>query len=203
MALHTWLIYLVAATGLCLTPGPNVLLALTHGALHGHRKAIYTILGGSLGFTLAIGLSLVGISAILQAYAGALLILKFVGGAYLIWLGSQLWRSPGLNLNVEVNTTDNRGSTLFRQGFLSAVANPKVLLFYGAFLPQFIDPERDLLTQFIIIAVTFAFIEFWVEYGLARLAHQIRPWLERVGKQFNRVCGTLFMGLGAALPITR
>lgn len=203
MALHTWLIYLIAATGLCLTPGPNVLLALTHGALHGHKKAIYTILGGSLGFTLAIGLSLIGISAILQAYAGALFILKVVGGLYLIWLGVQLWRSPGLDLKVKINTTDNHGTVLFRQGFLSAVANPKVLLFYGAFLPQFIDPARDLWPQFLVIAATFAFIEFWVEYGLARLAHQIRPWLERVGKQFNRVCGTLFMALGVALPITR
>ena len=203
MALHTWLIYLVAAIGLSLTPGPNSLLALTHGALHGHRKTLYTVAGGSVGFVALIALSMVGIGALLQASADALLVLKYAGGAYLVWLGIQVWRAPPIHLQLEPGAGDARGGTLFRQGLLAAMTNPKALLFYGAFLPQFIDPQRSLWLQFLIMAGSFAVIEFGVEWLLARLAHHIRPWLERTGKSFNRACGGLFALMGAALPMTR
>ena len=89
------------------------------------------------------------------------------------------------------------------QGLLSAMANPKVLLFYGAFLPQFIDPQRGLLLQFVVMAATFASVEFLVEYLLARLAFRIRPWLAKGGKGFNRCCGSLFALIGVALPLGR
>lgn len=205
MALHTWLIYLLAVVGLSLTPGPNSLLVLTHGALHGHRRTLFTVAGGALGFVSLIALSMLGIGALLQTASGALTVLKVVGGAYLVWLGIQLWRAPPLKLDAATagEALDHRGRVLFRQGLFSAVSNPKVLLFYGAFLPQFIDPARDLLLQFAILAATFAGIEAVVEVLLARLAHRVRPWLERTGRTFNRVCGGLFAAMGAALPLTR
>ena len=84
--------------GLALTPGPNGLLALSHGALYGHRKTLFTVSGGVLGFTLLMALSMLGIGTLLQASAQALTILKWLGGAYLIWLGIQLWRAPPLHL---------------------------------------------------------------------------------------------------------
>ncbi|MEJ8848338.1 LysE family translocator [Variovorax rhizosphaerae] len=203
MTLHTWLLYLVAATGLSLTPGPNSLLVLTHGALHGHRKTLFTVAGGAIGFVALIALSMLGIGALLQASAHALIVLKFVGGAYLIWLGIQLWRAPPIQLRADAATQDTRGATMFRQGLLTAVSNPKALLFYGAFLPQFIDPARDLAPQLVIMAVVFVTIEVIVEYLLALLAHRIRPLLERAGRNFNRVCGGMFAAMGVALPMTR
>ena len=204
MALHTWLLYLVAAFGLSLTPGPNSLLVLTHGALHGHRKTLFTVGGGALGFVALIGLSMMGIGALLKASVHALLVLKLVGGAYLVWLGLQLWRAPAIHLRPDAaRQTAVRGREMFRQGLLTAVSNPKALLFYGAFLPQFIDPARDLLTQFIVMATVFVAVEVLVEYLLALLAHRIRPWLERAGKNFNRVCGGMFAAMGVALPMTR
>jgi len=205
MALHTWLIYLLAVVGLSLTPGPNALLVLTHGALHGHRRTLFTVAGGAVGFVGLIALSMLGIGALLQTASGALTVLKVVGGAYLVWLGIQLWRAPPLKLDPATagEALDHRGRVLFRQGLFSAVSNPKVLLFYGAFLPQFIDPARDLLLQFAILAGTFAGIEAVVEVLLARLAHRVRPWLQRTGRTFNRVCGGLFAAMGAALPLTR
>lgn len=202
MAWQTWLIYLVAVVGLSFTPGPNSLLALTHGALHGHRRTLFTVAGGALGFVALIALSMLGIGALLQTSAGALTVLKWVGGAYLVWLGVQLWRAPAIRLQAEPGAATARPATLFRQGLLAAISNPKVLLFYGAFLPQFIDPNRDLLLQFVIMATTFAVVECLVEYLLARLAHRVRPLLERVGKRFNRVCGGLFGIMGAALPMS-
>ena len=203
MALHTWLIYLLAAIGLSLTPGPNSLLALTHGALHGHRRTLYTVAGGALGFVAVIALSMLGIGALLQASASALLVLKWVGGAYLVWLGVQLWRAPPLNLQAVAGAPFPRRSQLFRQGLFAAVSNPKALLFYGAFLPQFLDPARSLWLQFAVMAGTFAVIECVVEVLLARLAHRVRPALERFGKRFNRVCGGAFAAMGVALPLTR
>lgn len=203
MALHAWLLYLVAAVGLSLTPGPNSMLVLTHGALHGHRRALFTVSGGVVGFTTLIGLSMLGIGAVLETSAGALTILKLVGGAYLVWLGIQLWRAPAIDLRVDATKVDAQGAVLFRQGLLAAITNPKALLFYGAFLPQFIDPGRDLRAQFVVMAVTFAAVESVVEYLLARLAHRIRPMLERAGRKFNRICGGMFVVMGAALPMTK
>lgn len=203
MALDSWFIYFIATIGLALTPGPNSLLALTHGALYGSQRTLFTITGGVTGFSCLIALAMFGLGALLQASSSVLEVLKWVGGAYLLWLGLQLWRAPALNLTPVVGAGAPGAAGLFRQGFLSAVANPKVLLFYGAFLPQFLDPQRSLVPQFVVMAATFAAIEFLVEYLLARLAFRIRPWMERGGKGFNRVCGALFALIGTALPLAR
>lgn len=197
-----WWVYLAAAIGLSVTPGPNSLLALTHGALYGHRRTLATISGGTLGFILLIAGSMLGIGTLLQASAHVLTVLKWAGGAYLIWLGIQLWRAPALNLDVVQQGQQMGMAAMFRQGFLAAVSNPKALLFYGAFLPQFIDPKRSLFEQFVVMAGTFAIVEFLFEWLLAALANTIRPWLRRAGRRFNQVCGGLFGLMGAALPMS-
>src|SRR5438477_10114724 len=173
MDIHVWLIYFLAAVGLSLSPGPNGLLALTHGALHGRRKALYTIFGGASGFIIVIALSMFGIGALLKASLTWLTIMKWVGGAYLIWLGIQVWRSPPIGIEIRRSTEFRAGWSLFRQGALSALTNPKALLFFAAFLPQFIDPARSLFVQFLIIAGTFAAIEIATEVFIASMAHRI------------------------------
>ena len=204
MALHTLLLYLLAALGLSLTPGPNSLLVIAHGALHGHRKTLlFTVSGGALGFLVLIALSMLGIGALLRASSSALGVLKWVGGAYLVWLGVQLWRASPVHLADAEARPDPRGFELFRGGLLTALSNPKALLFYGAFLPQFIDPQRSLMLQFVVMAAVFVAVEITVEYGLALMAHRIRPWLQRQGRRFNRTCGGMFVLMGAALPMTR
>ncbi|GIZ10825.1 LysE family translocator [Pseudomonas sp. NCCP-436] len=203
MALDLWFVYFLATLGLALTPGPNSLLALTHGGLYGARLALATILGGVLGFSLLIALAMFGLSALLKTAPAALLALKWLGGAYLIWLGVQLWRSPPMSLMLVDSGVRPRATGLFRQGLLSALANPKVILFYGAFLPQFVDAQRGLAVQFVVMAATFAAVEFLVELLLALLAFRVRPWLERGGRAFNRCCGILFMLIGVALPLAR
>ena len=201
MNTHTWLLYLMASIGLSLSPGPNGLLALAHGALHGQRKTLFTIFGGSLGFTLVIGLSMFGIGALLQASLVWLTVLKWVGGAYLVWLGVQVWRAPPIGLEALESAYARSGWSLFRQGALSALTNPKGILFFAAFLPQFIDPARSLWLQFAIMAGTFVGIEILTESTIAGMAHRIRPWLRRVGRRFNQTCGAIFMAIGAALPL--
>jgi len=223
MELQTWLIYLLATTGLSLSPGPNSLLALTHGALHGWRRTLFTIAGGAVGFVVLIGLSLFGIGALLKASPMGLVALKWVGGAYLVWLGVQVWRSPpigaslgaslgaglgsapatglGANAATDAAGPSPTGGALAWQGALAALTNPKGVLFFAAFLPQFVDPGRSLWLQFAVMAGTFAVIETLTELGIAATAARLRPWLDRVGQRFNQVCGALFMLIGAALPL--
>ena len=201
MDFHTWLIYLLAAIGLSLSPGPNGLLALTHGALHGRRKALYTVLGGACGFVVVIALSMFGIGALLQASLAWLTVMKWVGGLYLVWLGIQVWRAPPIGADLRGSAQPRAGWSLFRQGALSALTNPKALLFFAAFLPQFIDPARSLIVQFAIMAGTFATLEIVTEFVIASFAQRISPWLARVGRRFNRACGGIFMAIGAALPL--
>lgn len=200
MDLGTWLLYFLASIGLSASPGPNGLLALTHGALHGTRQAVYTIGGGALGFVTLIGLSLFGIGALLQSSLVGLVVLKWVGGAYLIYLGVQVWRSPPIQLDAPAQAGPVPSARLFRQGLFSAVTNPKALLFFAAFLPQFIDPQRPLWLQFVVMAGTFALVEIATELLLASMAHRLRPWLRRVGRRFNQACGGAFVLIGAALP---
>ena len=201
MDFNTWIIYTLAATGLSLSPGPNGLLALTHGALHGRRKALYTIFGGALGFVAVIALSMFGIGALLKSSLAWLTVLKWLGGAYLVWLGIQVWRSPPIGFETGEIEQTRGGGSMFRQGALSALTNPKGILFFAAFLPQFIDPARGLVVQFAIMAGTFAAIEIATEVLIASMAHRISPWLRRVGRRFNQACGGLFIAIGAALPL--
>lgn len=199
MDLGNWLLYGAAALGLSLTPGPNGLLALTHGALFGVRRTTATILGGTTGFLVVIAMSMFGIGALLAASTSLLIILKWLGGAYLVFLGIQVWRSPAIAVS-RLEIAAGAGQ-LYRAGLFSALSNPKGILFFVAFLPQFIEPERSLATQFVIMAATFLVIEFFYELIVATLADRITPWLARVGKNFNRTFGAVFMAIGVLLPL--
>jgi len=201
MEFKTWLIYLVAAAGLSLSPGPNSLLALTHGALYGKRMALNTIAGGAVGFVSIVGLSMLGIGALLETSLTALTVMKWVGGVYLVWLGIQVWRAPGIQLAVQPGMAGASAVSLFRQGLLSALTNPKAILFFAAFLPQFIDPARSLVVQFAVMAATFAIMECITELALVLLASKISGWLSRVARGFNRGCGAIFMAIGVWLPL--
>ena len=201
MNIDTWFIYVLASIGLSLSPGPNGLLALTHGVLHGQRKTLFTIFGGAVGFVVVIALSMFGISALLETSLVWLTVMKWLGGAYLVWLGVQVWRSPPVGVQIVGAAEPRSGGSLFRQGALSALTNPKALLFFAAFLPQFIDPHGSLVLQFLIMAGTFAVIEVATELFIASAAERISPWLRRVGRRFNQTCGGVFVAIGIALPL--
>ncbi|MGJ4893935.1 MULTISPECIES: LysE family translocator [unclassified Bradyrhizobium] len=201
MAFDTWLLFLLMSIGISLTPGPSGLLALTHGALHGGRRTLFTIAGGLIGFVLIIALCMFGIGALVQSSITWLVVLKWVGGLYLAWLGIKLWRSPPVAVDAGSEPAVASGQVLFRQGFLTAATNPKCLLFFSALLPQFIDPERSLAVQFGIVAVTYTATEFLTEVAIASAAAQVRPWLARVGRRFNQVGGGIFVAVGLALPL--
>ena len=200
MPFDTWLLYLVTCFGISVVPGPNALLALTHGALHGSRKTLFTISGGVLGFAIVLALCALGLGALIQASASLFTALKVAGGLYLIWLGFGLWRAAPVSLEA-TGTTSSRSWPLFRQGLVSAISNPKALLLFTAFIPPFLDPHRSIVAQTLTIALTYAVVEFIVEYLVASAAHRVRPWLARTGRRFNKVCGGFFVLFGVALPL--
>ncbi|MDQ4137128.1 MAG: LysE family transporter [Pseudomonadota bacterium] len=202
MSLELWLVYCVAAVGLSLTPGPNGLLSLTHGACFGFRPTVYTVLGGALGFFILIAASLGGMGALLAASERAFTIAKWIGAAYLVYLGLRIWRAPP----PVVALTADRGAAgearplrLFNQGFLVAVSNPKALIFFAAFLPQFMAPGVPYAIQLAVFGGTFVVVEIAYELLLALMAQRIAPWLARHGRWFNRAAGATFVGIGAAL----
>ncbi len=200
MPYDTWLLYVITCLGIAVVPGPNALLVLTHGALHGARKTLFTISGGVLGFALVLCFCALGLGALIQASATGFMVLKVVGGLYLIWLGFGLWRAAPVSLETPV-TNSLRSGSLFRQGLVSAISNPKALLLFTAFIPPFLDPHRNLIAQTAAIALTYAVVEFVVEYLVASAAHRVRPWLARTGRRFNKVCGGFFVLFGLALPV--
>jgi threonine/homoserine/homoserine lactone efflux protein len=202
MSLELWSIYLVAAIGLSLTPGPNGLLSLTHGACFGFRSTVFTVLGGALGFFLLIAASLAGMGALLAASEQAFTIAKWIGAGYLVYLGVRVWRLPGPVVTTGSEPAlaqEGRPMRMFRQGFTVAVSNPKALIFFAAFLPQFIVPGTSFTAQLAVFGGTFVVVEVVYELLLARLAQRIAPWLNRYGRWFNRAAGATFVAIGAAL----
>lgn len=203
MDIYIWLSFAAAVFGLAITPGPNGLLALNHGLIHGYRQACYTIIGSVAGFLVLFGISIAGLGLLLQSSPVMLTLCKVAGSLYLIWLGVQLWRKPFSGIEEEDDTRTIQKRQLFQQGMMVALSNPKVILFLGVFLALFIDPDRPLALQFSVMAGTFAATEFIVQLVVAIAAFHARPWLARNGQQFNRLCGSLFILLAILLPLAQ
>ena len=202
MSLELWTVYLAAAVGLSLTPGPNGLLSLTHGARFGLARTVFTVLGGVVGFMVLVAASLAGLGALLAASETAFTVAKWIGAAYLVYLGVRLWKAPPPKVrtsDADRREVDAGVARLFAQGFLVAVSNPKALIFFAAFLPQFMVPGVSYWLQLAVLGGTFAVVEFAYELVLAGMAQQIAPWLARHGRWFNRAAGVTFVGIGAAL----
>lgn len=202
MTLELWLVYLVASIGLSLAPGPNGMLSLTHGARFGVRSTAYTIAGGALGFFLLIAVSLAGFGAVLAASERVFVMIKWLGAAYLVFLGIRLWLSAPPDFghqNMAEHSLPPSPIRMFQQGFVVAVFNPKGILFFAAFLPQFIAVDTPYLLQLLVFGGTFVVIEVIYELTLASFAQQVAPWLSRCGHWFNRITGGSFVAMGAAL----
>lgn len=217
MDAQLWLVYLAAAVGLSLTPGPNGLLVLTHGMSFGWRRTVPTALGGVTGFMVLVAASIAGLGALLAASERAFEIAKWLGGAYLVYLGIRTWRAPPpLATGAPVAGDPSHGEpsphrdearrswrSRFSEGLMVAVSNPKALIFFAAFLPQFMQPGTPLWLQFLILGGTFGVIELVYELVVASAAQRIAPWLGRNGRWFNRISGATFVAIGGMLALSR
>ncbi len=127
-----------------------------------------------------IALSMSGLGALLMASEGLFSVIRWLGAFYLMWLGYRTWRTP-VSLRSASSDRDRTRSfnSLFTEGLVVALSNPKAILFFAAFLPQFLDPQGSLLQQFAIMALTLAVIEFIFEVALAASSERLLPWLSR------------------------
>lgn len=188
MNFDLWLAFVAASTALLLIPGPTVLLVLSYALSKGRSVAVASAAGVALGDLIAMTASLLGLGALVLTSATLFVALKWVGAAYLIWLGIKLIRSaPSDGLTIP-KTVTARG--VFGHATVVTALNPKSIAFFIAFVPQFIQPEQALAPQFAILIATFCTLAALNALAYALLADRMRgmvgkpsiiTWLTRAG----------------------
>ncbi|MEZ7912274.1 MAG: homoserine/homoserine lactone efflux protein [Propionivibrio sp.] len=198
MTLNLWLAFVLAAILIAVSPGPGAALSMSAGLRHGQFGALPAIFGLQAALLIQLAIVGMGLGAVLAASATAFAVVKFAGAAYLVWLGVQKWRRAGSD---DVAQGKALRSGLFRQGLLVNLTNPKAIVFMAALTPQFIDPNRPQLPQFLIIALTMCVTDTIVMSGYALLASRLGTWLHdaRARRAQDRFFGGLFIGAGALL----
>lgn len=204
-ATETLLTFFIASLLLALAPGPDNLFVLTQAALRGRSAGLAVTLGlctGLLGHTTAVAL---GLAALFAASALAFTLLKLCGAAYLLWLAWQAWRASS---TTALAAAEDRlsGWQLYRRGILMNITNPKVSVFFLAFLPQFADPSRGPLTQqLLLLGAIFMVATILIFGGIAMLAGMLGAWLTcspGLQRVLNRMTAVLFVGLALKLALS-
>jgi threonine/homoserine/homoserine lactone efflux protein len=208
MNLHTWWLFVAMTFVVSATPGPNMLLVMSHSARFGWRAAVGTMAGCMTALLIMMSISAAGMGALLQAFPTVFDAMRLAGAAYLAWLGVQGWRSEVRDSQDQVADAAPEVALpgqLYRQGLLVAASNPKAILFAAAFFPQFLDPAAAKLPQFSILLATFSVIEvsWYLVYALG--GHKLSHYLRRasVMRVFNRVTGGVFIGFAALMATVR
>jgi threonine/homoserine/homoserine lactone efflux protein len=202
------LLFVAAGLLLNLTPGPDVVYIVTNGLRGGVRAGVVAAFGITAGCFVHIFAAALGVSALIAASATAFMVLKWIGAAYLLWVGIRMLvsREPGIELRAQAVQESRSLREVLMQGFGTNALNPKVALFFLAFLPQFIAPEMEHKTlAFLLLGLLFNFNALWVNIGWALAA----AWLaSRVGAvrrtlhRFERVAGAMFIGFGLRLALS-
>lgn len=204
MSFEVWLAYTLAVTALIAVPGPTILMIIAHGLAHGGRRTLATIAGVELANASHVVIAAAGLSAILALSAAAFAVVKWAGVAYLVWLGIRQWRAPA-GFAAGADAAPVRRQALFAQGFAVTILNPKSIAFYLAFFPQFIDPGRPRLDQFVVVGATFFAVSLIIGTLYAFFAGAVKRWfLVRTRMRWlNRITGSILIGAGAVLALVR
>jgi threonine/homoserine/homoserine lactone efflux protein len=199
MALDHWLAFVAASAVLLALPGPTVLLVISYALGHGRRAAGLTVAGVALGDFTSMTASLLGLGALLAASALLFTLLKWVGAAYLIYLGIKLWRAPVAAGTPDLAAPLERPGRIFLHAYAVTALNPKSIVFFIAFLPQFLDRSAPVLPQLIIFEASFLTLATLNALGYALLAAAARRTIRRphVQRAVNRTGGGLLIGAGA------
>jgi homoserine/homoserine lactone efflux protein len=203
MDASTLLLYVIAASAVMITPGPAMLLALNNGATHGMRVAGFGMAGAMLSDLILIAAVGCGLGALLQASEQLFSLVKWIGAGYLLYLAVVLWRAPVRALGVSGGAVASGRSTFVR-ALIVGLSNPKGLLFFSAFLPQFIRPDQPVLQQYLILAVITASLDclMMIVYALGG-RHAVRAFSARVMQWINRGCAGMLAVLAVGLSLYR
>ena len=205
MTWSTWALFAVTEAALCFVPGPAVLLVVAQGLAQGARASIWPNLGILTGNTIYFALSAAGLGAVLLASYDVFLAIKWAGAAYLVWLGVSAFFGKSSTLSVNAARERPRGLRMLANGVVLQLANPKAILFFTAFLPQFIDPGEALVPQFVILAITSVVIEFFVLLAYGSLAGRAATAAARpnLARWINRASGSLLVAAGIGMAALR
>ncbi|MBO9552193.1 LysE family translocator [Pseudomonas sp.] len=204
MDASTLFLYVIAVSAVMITPGPSMLLALSNGASNGMRVASFGMAGAALSDLILIGAVGCGLGALLQASEQLFSLVKWMGAAYLLYLAWVLWRAPTHPLSEAGTQSAATGRAAFRRALFVGLSNPKGLLFFSAFLPQFIQPSEPLALQYVILAVTSALIDC-VMMSIYAIGgrHAMRKFSSRVMQWINRSCAGMLGMLALGLTLYR
>ena len=197
-----YLAYILACIVLIVIPGPNVALIVANSVAHGARFGLLTVAGTSSAVVVQLSLTVLGATAVLDVLAASFDWLRWLGVIYLVWLGVVAWRAPAVDL-ARVGAQARSARLIFARGLLVGLTNPKTLLFYGAFLPQFITPGPTASDQLLLLAVTFLVVAVVLDSAWALLAGRLRGLLLAHARLRNRLTGGLLVGAGLGLALAR
>jgi threonine/homoserine/homoserine lactone efflux protein len=187
-----------------MAPGPNNLLSMANAKHYGVRVACYAGIGRLVAFAGMITLAATGLATVLYTSEKLFFIIKVAGGLYLLWLAFQLWVADPSDSGNEA-LGDMSLFQLARQEFLLAAGNPKAILIFTAFLPQFVDPSGHIGLQFLILGVLFLILEWVAIAGYAYFGKVLGHWFSRpsMRRLFNRLCSGLLGSAGIGLLLAR
>ena len=202
MSLELYAAYLVACLVIVLVPGPTITLVIATGIRHGARAALLNVAGTQLGLAVMIAIVGIGLTSLIEGMGHWFEWVRLIGAAYLIWMGVQMFRSSG-KVDASGAPLIPRGG-FFLQGFLVAVSNPKALIFFGAFFPQFIDPTGNYPMQIMVMGVTAMIFGAGMDGAYALLAGRAGRMLtaHRV-KLMSKISGGFLIGGGLWLAFSK
>jgi threonine/homoserine/homoserine lactone efflux protein len=206
MTFETWLLYAAAVFVLTVTPGPSVLMCVTNAVHQGAGRTFFCALGSVTAVVAIMACSAVGVGAVLAASETLFHAIKWFGVGYLVYIGVGTLRSTTSRFDLPSQASGRAsGTTLYVKGLLVGASNPKALLFFTAFFPQFIDPAAAQLPQFMILGGTFVFFELSCLMCYAAFAARVAPWLRVEGRAtiFNRLSGLTFISAAALLATVK
>ena len=202
MSLSIYFTFLLACIVVVIVPGPTVTLIVANSLRHGRRAGMLNVAGTQLGLLLTVGIVLLGLASLIAAMGAWFIWLRLVGAAYLIWLGCKLLMASGEIAAGTAPRTPRAG--FFVQGLAVALSNPKTLLFFGAFFPQFMDPNRDFTLQVLIMGATAMAVAAISDSAYALLASRAGAALSRRRvRLMTRASGGMLIGGGVWLALSR
>ncbi len=180
---HVLAAFAAASFVLLIIPGPTIILVISQALAHGRRVALASVAGVGLGDLIAATLSLIGVGTVLAASATAFTIIKWLGAAYLVWIGIRMWRAPVIpppmpQSGFEADAPSHTWP-VFRDAFLVTLFNPKGIVFFLAFVPQFIAPAKAFAPQASVLVITFVILGMINAGAYALLASSARNWIRQ------------------------
>lgn len=202
MSLELYAAYVLACAVIALVPGPTVTVIVANSLAHGARAGLLNVAGTQLGLALMMAILVVGLSSVIAAMAWLFEWLRWAGAAYLVYLGWKLLRAPDALHEIKTISLPRGGFVL--QGFLVLMANPKALLWFGAFIPQFVDPGGDYVGQIVLLGLTAMAVALVSDGAYAVVTGRAGAFLSKSRVRLvSRLSGGFLIGGGLWLALTR